>query len=258
MTATSTSLSFCAIPGIGEIRPGDNLARLLVGALHAWEYVARHRDVFVIAQKVVSKAEGRMVDLRNVTPSPRALELARQTGKDPRLVETILLESIEVIRAAPDVLIVRHRLGFVMANAGIDRSNVESAPDAETVLLLPRDCDRAAAELRDRLSQNLGVAVGVIISDSFGRPWRKGVVNIALGAAGLPSVIDRRGERDRQGRALESTDVAFADAIAGGAALVMGEAGEGTPVVLARGLTWDAREAPAQELIRPVHADLFR
>jgi coenzyme F420-0:L-glutamate ligase/coenzyme F420-1:gamma-L-glutamate ligase len=251
-------ISFGAIAGIPEIREGDDLAAVLAHALRACEYTPEPGDVLVVAQKIVSKAEGRFVDLRTVTASLRACELGRVTGKDARHVELNHTDATHNQRAAPRVLIVRLRLGFVMANAGIDRSNVESGAHEERVLLLPLDCDRSAAELRERLNREFGAAVGVIVSDSFGRAWRNGVVNVALGAAGLPSLIDRRGERDRHRRPLEETQVAFADAVAGAAALVMGEAAEGTPLVLARGLRWQAEDVAAQSLIRPLREDLFQ
>ncbi len=247
---------FIAVPGLPEIEPGADLASLIAAALDAAGLALRARDVLVVAQKIVSKAEGRLVELDSVAPSDEARRLARLTGKDPRMVELILGETDEVVRAVPNVLIVRHRLGFVMANAGVDRSNVPAS--RETALLLPLDPDGSAATLRRRLAERFGAPVGVIVSDSFGRPWRRGVVNVALGSAGLPSLIDRRGERDRNGRALEMTEVAFADAIAAGAALAMGEAAEGTPVVLARGLEWSAPERAASALLRPTPEDLFR
>ncbi len=260
-------ISFTAVSGLPEIEPGADLASLVAAALRARALEPREHDVLVIAQKIVSKAEGRLVELDSVVPSEEARRLSRITGKDPRMVELILGETDEVVRAVPNVLIVRHRLGFVMANAGIDRSNVppscagevssRGAP-RERALLLPRDPDRSAAELRRRLTERLGVSIGVIISDSFGRAWRRGVVNVALGSAGLPSLIDRRGERDRNGRVLEMTEVGFADAVAAAAALVMGEAAEGIPLVLARGLEWDAPERNASELLRPKSEDLFR
>lgn len=253
-----SAISLQRIPGIGEVKAGDDLAALLAVALKAGEMPPLAGDALVVAQKIVSKAEGRSVDLCTVSPSPRAMELAAVTGKDARLVELILSESSEIVRARPNILIVRHRLGFVMANAGIDRSNVPSAPGEERVLLLPLDPDRSAAALRDNLVRLLGVELAVIISDSFGRPWRNGVVNVALGAAGLPALIDRRGETDRHGRALEVTQVAFADAIAAAAGLVMGEADEGAPAVLARGLSWSAPSSGAAALLRPAQEDLFR
>jgi coenzyme F420-0:L-glutamate ligase/coenzyme F420-1:gamma-L-glutamate ligase len=177
------------------------------------------------------------------------------TRKDPRLVELILRESTEVLRARPDVLIVRHRLGFVMANAGIDRSNVGGA---DRVLLLPSDPDGSADALRAKLAAHFGLEMGLVISDSFGRPWRKGVTNVALGAAGVPSLLDRRGELDRNGRRLEITEVALADLLASAAGLVMGEGAESRPAALLRGLSWNAAPRPASALIRPLQEDLFR
>ncbi len=255
-------LTFQALAGIPEIEAGVDLAGCITNALRASGWVLRERDLLVVAQKIVSKSEGQTVDLDTVHPSSEAQRLAEKTRKDPRLVEVILRESEEIVRAVPNVLIVRHRLGFVMANAGVDRSNVPPARagDAprERVLLLPRDPDASAAVLREHLMGRFGVPIGVIVSDSFGRPWRRGVLNIALGSAGIPALIDRRGDRDREGRALEVTEVAFADAIAAGAALVMGEAAESTPVVLVRGLEWQATEPSAGVLRRPKSEDLFR
>ena len=255
-------INVVALTGLPEIEPGMDLAALIVEALDTARITLAARDVVVVAQKVVSKAEGRLVDLDSVVPSARAQRYAALTRKDPRLVELVLGETEEIVRAVPGVLIVRHRLGFVMANAGVDRSNVPShcdgEPPRERVLLLPRDPDASAAELRRRLLERDGAPVGVIVSDSFGRPWRLGVQNVALGSAGLPSLVDRRGERDRSGRAMEVTEVALADAIAAAAGLVMGEAAEGTPVALVRGLDWDAPERPASALMRPKAEDLFR
>jgi coenzyme F420-0:L-glutamate ligase/coenzyme F420-1:gamma-L-glutamate ligase len=249
-----TSISFNALQGLAEVGAGDDLAALLAAAMPP----VANKDILVVAQKIVSKAEARSVDLNTVSPSPRAQELATITGKDPRLVELILAESSDVLRALPNILIVRHRLGYVMANAGIDRSNVPSPPGEERVLLLPADADASAAALRSELRIHLGIDLGIIISDSFGRPWRNGVVNVALGAAGLPSLIDRRGEPDRFGRGMEVTQVALADALAAAAGLVMGEGAEGVPAVLVHGLDWSAPDCPAQALIRPLTEDLFR
>jgi coenzyme F420-0:L-glutamate ligase / coenzyme F420-1:gamma-L-glutamate ligase len=252
------TVTFTALPGLPEIRVGDDLVRLILDACARASMTPCAFDVFVIAQKIVSKAEGRTVDLRSVEPSARALELAGKTGKDARLVEVILAESQEVIRAVPNVLIVRHRLGYVMANAGVDRSNVPNADGEENILLLPADPDAAAVRFRQELMQRWQLPLAVIISDSFGRAWRTGVVNVALGAAGLPALVDRRGECDRNGRRLGVTEVALADAIAAGAALAMGEANEGTPVVIARGVKWSAPEMTAAGLLRPKEKDLFQ
>ena len=243
-----------ALTGIGEIRAGDDLAAVFAPAICA---PLRATDVLVVAQKAVSKAEGRLVRLADVVVGAKAAELASAIGKDPRLVELILSESTAVVRTAPNVLIVRHRLGLVMANAGIDQSNVEGG-EGEAALLLPLDPNGSAAALRDGLRARLGAAPAVIVSDSFGRPWRVGTVNVAIGAAGLPSLIDLRGRPDRFGRVLRASEVALADAIAAAAGLAMGEAAEGRPAVLVRGLDWTAPERDASALIRPAEQDLFR
>jgi coenzyme F420-0:L-glutamate ligase/coenzyme F420-1:gamma-L-glutamate ligase len=249
------ALTLTALPGIGEINPGEDLAAILaVGISKLGSGVPSH-EVLVVTQKVVSKAENRYVGLGSVEVSPQAIELAAVTRKDPRVVELILRESVAVLRAKPDVLIVRHRLGFVMANAGIDRSNVAGT---DRVLLLPLDPDGSAAALRDAITRHLGRQLGIIISDSFGRPWRRGVTNVALGAAGLPALLDRRGDVDRNGRRLEITEVAFADQIASAAGLIMGEGAESCPAVLVSGLSWSAGSAPASALIRPLAEDLFQ
>ena len=252
------------LPGLPEIRRGDDLATLILAALRRADLALQAGDVLVVAQKIVSKAEGRSVDLTTITPSSKAVELAARVQKDARFVEVVLSESAEVVRAAPGVLVTRHRLGFVMANAGIDRSNVP-AEDAtrpeDTVLLLPVDCDGSAARLRARITAlaPLGAAEpAVVISDSFGRPWRQGVVNIALGVAGLPALRDLRGGLDREGRSLQMTQVAVADALAAVAGLAMGEAAEGMPVVHVRGLDISGPLSDGQSLIRPPNEDLFR
>jgi coenzyme F420-0:L-glutamate ligase / coenzyme F420-1:gamma-L-glutamate ligase len=250
------SLTLTALADIGEIHPGDDLGAALCAALEKLALPPRKHDVLVVTQKVASKAEDRHVDLESVRVSPRAAELAATTRKDPRLVEAVLAESTEVLRARSNVLIVRHRLGFVMANAGIDRSNV---PGRNRVLLLPSDPDGSAARLRSAMVRRFGIEeIGVIISDSFGRPWRKGVTQVALGADGIPALLDRRGEHDRNGRQLEVTEVALADQLASAAGLLMGEGAEGLPAVLIRGLTWSAAPVPASGLIRPLAEDLFR
>ena len=243
------------LPLAMEIGSGDDLTGIIAAGVRESAQTLRDFDVLVVAQKIVSKAEGRRASLADFAPSARALELARACGKDPRLVEAVLSESSDVLRVAPNVLIVRHRLGFVMAQAGVDRSNV---PGDDAILLLPLEPDGSAARLRAGLRASSGAAVGVVISDSFGRPWRLGTTNVALGSAGLPALWDRRGEKDREGRTLEVTQVAYADAIASAAGLVMGEGNESVPCALVRGLHWTARERPASELLRPLHEDLFR
>jgi coenzyme F420-0:L-glutamate ligase/coenzyme F420-1:gamma-L-glutamate ligase len=250
-----SALSVIPLSGIGEVQPSDDLAQVLAAAIRRVGVELAATDVLVVAQKVVSKAENRYFELETVTVSPQAERLAAITGKDPRLVQLVLGESSEVLRAKRDVLIVRHRLGFVMANAGIDRSNVGGE---SRVLLLPADPDVSAAQLRADLATALGVEFAIVISDSFGRPWRKGVTNVALGAAGLPALIDRRGETDRNGRKLEVTEVAFADLVASAAGLVMGEGAEGVPAALLKGLNWSGVSSNASALLRPLQEDLFR
>jgi coenzyme F420-0:L-glutamate ligase/coenzyme F420-1:gamma-L-glutamate ligase len=252
------SLTLTALRGLPEVLPGSDLAALLAEALERAALLLAAGDLLVVAQKIVSKAEGRYVALAGVLPGERARELALITGKDARLIELILGECTEVLRAKRDVLIVRHRLGFVMANAGIDRSNLSGGHTGERVLLLPQDPEGSAAALRAGLASRCGAAPGVIISDSFGRPWRRGVINIALAAAGVPALVNRRGEHDRAGRRLEVTEVALADALAAAAGILMGEAAEGTPAVLIRGLHFTAAANPATTLIRPAAEDLFR
>jgi coenzyme F420-0:L-glutamate ligase/coenzyme F420-1:gamma-L-glutamate ligase len=215
----------------------------------------KQHDVVVLAQKIVSKSEGRLVRLSDVTPSPRAIELAKTADKDPRLAELILRESNEVVRAIRGVIVVEHRLGFVMANAGIDASNVD---DPEQVLLLPADPDGSARRLRERFREIAGVEVGVVINDSWGRAWRMGTVGAAIGAAGLPGLLDMRGQPDMNGRVLRVTEIAWADEIAAAASLVMGQAAEGRPVVIVRGLGAPPRDGTAAELVRPKSIDLFR
>ena len=212
----------------------------------------------MVAQKIVSKAEGRLRRLDAIRPSPRAEELAAVVGKDARLVELVLSESRRVVRAAPNVLIVEHRLGFVMANAGVDQSNV--GPDGDAVaLLLPRDPDASCRALRAALHRRLGVALAVLMNDSFGRPWRLGVTGVCIGAAGLPVLRDRRGSPDLFGRALRHTEIALGDEIAAAASLLMGQADEGIPAVLVRGLDLAALpEQPASALLRAPDQDLFR
>jgi coenzyme F420-0:L-glutamate ligase / coenzyme F420-1:gamma-L-glutamate ligase len=241
-----------AVPGLPLVKAGDDLARLIGGRLTG-ELALRSGDVLVLAQKIVSKAEGRMVELSTVTPSQRAVELGAEVLKDPRLVELILQESVRVVRSRPNVLIVEHKLGLIMANAGIDQSNVAPQDGVERALLLPRDPDGSAAALQKKLG-----ATAVLIIDSFGRPWRKGTTGVAIGAAGLPSLIDMRDQPDMFGRILQVTISAFADEIAAAASLVMGQADEAQPVVIVRGLTWKAPNAPAAELIRSSAEDLFR
>jgi coenzyme F420-0:L-glutamate ligase / coenzyme F420-1:gamma-L-glutamate ligase len=251
-------IALTPLPDIPMVRPGDDLAGLLIAACARSALAPTDGDVVVVAQKIVSKAEGRYVDLANVRPSPRAQSLAAEVDKDPRLIEVILGESRRVVRHRPGVLIVEHRLGFIMANAGVDRSNVDPAAGAEPVLLLPRDPDASAARLLERLTAHFRKRLGVIITDSWGRAWRRGTVGVALGAAGLPSLMDMRGRPDLFGHELRVTQTGFADEIASAASLLMGQADEARPVVLVRGLAWEAPASPAATLIRAAEEDLFR
>lgn len=246
-------IELIALEGLPLVVPGDDLAALVGEALARADLVPRDGDVLVLAQKIVSKAEGRRVALADVEPSEQARALAAEVGKDPRLVELVLRESVRVVRARPHVLIVEHRLGLIMANAGIDQSNVEPG----FALLLPDDPDASAARLRARFAPE-GMRFGVVINDSFGRPWRRGTTGVAIGAAGLPALVDRRGEADLFGRPLQVTMIALADEIAASASLLMGPAAEGRPAVLLRGLDWTAPESAASALIRPANEDLFR
>jgi coenzyme F420-0:L-glutamate ligase/coenzyme F420-1:gamma-L-glutamate ligase len=252
----TSALELTALPGIPMVREGDDIAALIIRALGSREL--HDGDVVVVAQKIVSKAEGRTVDLGTVKPSAKAISLADEVGKDPRLVEVVLSESVRVVRSRPNLIIVQHRLGFVMANAGVDQSNVAPADGVHRVLLLPRDPDASAEALRQKLQQRYGVALGVVISDSFGRAWRRGTCGIAIGAAGLPSLIDLRGQPDLFGRTLEVSIIGFADEIAAAASLLQGQAAEARPVVLVRGLTWSAPPTPAAALVRSPEEDLFR
>jgi coenzyme F420-0:L-glutamate ligase/coenzyme F420-1:gamma-L-glutamate ligase len=246
------------LPDVPLIEPGDDLGAILVSAIVRGGASLQDDDILVVAQKIVSKAEGRYVALRSVAPSPRAIEIAARAGKDPRYVEVVLSQSEEVVKVGPHVVVAAHRLGFVMANAGIDESNIRHEEGDERVLLLPADPDGTARRLKDRLDVAFSVSIGVIVNDSFGRPWRNGVVGVALGAAGVPALVDRVGTPDLFGRKLKVTEIAFADEVASGASILMGQAAEGCPAVLVRGLHWDAPARPAAALIRPRERDMFR
>jgi coenzyme F420-0:L-glutamate ligase / coenzyme F420-1:gamma-L-glutamate ligase len=253
-----TTITLTAVPNFPHIKPGDDVAHLLLDALNQGGMPLQNGDVLALAHKVISKAEGRQVNLSAVLPSQRACDIAEQVGKDPRLVELILQESEEVSRMKPGVLIVRHRLGFTSANAGIDRSNVHQDLGQETVLLLPLDPDASAVRLRETIREELDVEVGILIVDSHGRPFRLGTVGVAIGVAGLPSLWDRRGESDLYGYRLEHTEVGTADEVAAAASLLMGQAAEGTPIILIRGLNLPAAHGKASDLIRPKSMDLYR
>jgi len=258
------TLTLTPLPGLPMVQAGDDLAALILAGLDRAGLVLQGGDVLVIAQKIVSKAEGRLLDLRRVTPSARAYDLARVTRKDPRLVEAILSESREVLRARPGVMIVEHRLGFICASAGVDHSNIGVDVDdlEDWVLLLPEDPDRSARELRTcllaRLSCPPDLPLGLAIIDSHGRAWRNGTAGVTIGLAGLPGVQDLRGQPDLFDFQLQITQVGVADELAAAASLVMGQAREGTPVVHVRGFPYPLRNGSLQELLRSKNEDMFR
>jgi coenzyme F420-0:L-glutamate ligase/coenzyme F420-1:gamma-L-glutamate ligase len=251
-------MTVTALAGIPEIRPGDDLPAIIADAVSANGETLADGDVVVIAQKIVSKSEGRYVDLADVTPSDAAVDLAEKVDKDARLVELILSEATDVVRFRPGVLIVAHRHGLILANAGIDASNLDPQRGETEVLLLPEDSDRSAAALREELSRLTGAAIGVVINDSLGRAWRNGTVGVAIGASGIAALSDQRGWFDRRGRVLRVTEVGLADEIAAAASAVMGQADESRPVVVIRGLAIAAGHGTARDLVRPRELDLFR
>lgn len=251
-------LEVLALTGVPPVGAGDDLAAVLTAAATATGVAWQAGDILVVAQKIVSKAEGRRVDLATIQPSAHALEVAAVVDKDPRLVELILSESRRIVRMRRDVLIVEHRLGFVMANAGIDQSNVAAAGEGEFALLLPADPDASAARLREGIARTTGIDLGVVVNDSFGRPWRRGSVGVAIGCAGIESLQDQRGQEDLFGRRLRVTEVGTADEIAAAASLLMGQAAQGIPAVVVRGLARDGEPTPACALLRPAAEDLFR
>ena len=257
MTNASTELYLSVVPGIPEIGPGDNVAKIILAGLNIAGMSLKVNDVLVLAHKIVSKAEGRQVNLNDVVAGDKAIEVAQVTEKDPRLVELILRESVAISRMKPGVLIVRHRLGFTSANAGIDRSNVIQGPKGEYVLLLPKNPDHSALEICQTIMAETGVEIGIVIADSHGRPLRLGTVGVAIGVAGLPALWNQRGELDRYGYKLQHTDVGTADEIASAGGLLMGQAAESTPVVLFRGLKLPRVEGRAADLIRPNEMDLY-
>ncbi|MYA09636.1 MAG: coenzyme F420-0:L-glutamate ligase [Holophagales bacterium] len=252
-------LSIKSVPGLPEVRPGDDLPVLIAEAMHGERMGVRAGDVLVVAQKIVSKAEGRIVDLDTVEPSPEAVRLAAKCEKDPRLVELVLRESTSVLRTVPGVIIVEHRLGLVLANAGIDQSNLRAGDDHGHALLLPEDPDASAAALSQALAAHFRVErLGVIVNDSVGRAWRLGTVGLAIGVAGMTALWDLRGDRDLFGRELLVSETGIADQVASAAQIVQGEGDEGTPVVRVRGLERLGPAQTARDLLRPRDQDLFR
>jgi len=254
------SLTLTALSEIPIIQPGDNLGSLICDALNKADLLMRDGDILVIAQKIISKAENRLVNLTQVKPSERAKEIAAIALKDPRFVELVLQESKSLIRIRPGLIISEHRNGFICANAGIDHSNVKGVwgnPE-DWVLLLPKNADESAKKLRIDLEGRFGVRIGVLIIDSHGRAWRTGTVGMTIGLSGFPALVDLRGEEDLFGYKLKVTLVAAADELAAGASLIMGQAKEASPVVHARGFPYKMRESSLEELIRPMEQDMFR
>lgn len=249
-------LTFWALPGLPLIKPGDDLAGLIASALAACGVELQDGDALVVSSKIISKSEGRIVELDTVSPSPEALDYAQQSGKDPRIVQLVLDESRAVSRVSRGVLVTTHRLGFTSANAGIDQSNVEGGDSV--VLLLPKDPDASAQRLSDQLHELAGARVGIVVSDTHGRPFRLGNVGVAIGVAGIPALLDLRGQADLFGRVLKITQTGYADLIASAAHLVCGEGAEGLPVVLVRGLRYDHGDGRAADLVRPPEQDLYR
>jgi coenzyme F420-0:L-glutamate ligase/coenzyme F420-1:gamma-L-glutamate ligase len=249
-------MTLTALPGLPLIEPGDDLGTILRDGLERADLALEDGDVLVVAQKIVSKSEGRRIRLDSVAPSDEARRLSAELGKDPRLIEIVLGESRRVLRAERGLMIVEHRLGFVCANAGIDHSNVPGGDD--WVLLLPEDPDASADRLRRSLEAWSGRQLGVLIIDSHGRAWRMGIVGVAIGVSGFPALVDLRGEEDLFGYRLRVTQVGLADEIAAAASALMGQAGERRPVIHVRGLPYPLREGSLAELIRPADQDLFR
>lgn len=249
-------LSLTALPDIPLIQQGDLLPEIILQSLEKVQIELRDGDVLVLAQKIVSKSEGRRVNLGEIQPSPEAINLAGETEKDPRLVEMILRESRAVLRKRPGLIIVEHNLGFICANAGIDHSNVTGSD--EWILLLPENPDVSASRIREALEHATGKRLGVLIIDSHGRAWRLGTVGVTIGLSGLPGVVDRRGEIDLFGYEMRVTEVGAADELAAAASLLMGQVAEGTPVIHVRGFPYPLREAGLAEMQRNPEKDLFR
>lgn len=254
------SLQIIPVKGIPEIKTGDSLSDIILKALDENNLSLQDEDILVLAQKIVSKAEGRFVNLTTITPSAEAYHYAEITQKDPRFIELVLQESRSVLRCRPGTIIVEHRNGFVCANAGIDHSNVMGpwGNPEDWVLLLPEDSDASSRALREQFIQKTQKNIGVMIIDSHGRAWRMGTVGVAIGIAGVPGLVDLRGKPDLYGYRLRITMIGAADELAAAASLVMGQADEGTPVVLVRGFPYPLRESSIEELIRPKELDLFR
>ncbi|MCA0453311.1 MAG: coenzyme F420-0:L-glutamate ligase [Chloroflexi bacterium] len=256
MDSFVSSINVTALPGIPLVQQGDDLPQIILNSLNQLGMVLETGDALVVTSKIVSKSEGRLFDLRNIEPGAEAQRLAGETRKDPRIVELVLRESLKISRQSVGVLVVQHRLGFVSANAGIDQSNVDGSDDM--VLLLPLDPDASAERIRERLREATGTDVGIIISDSHGRPFRVGNIGVAIGVAGMPAVLDLRGKTDLFGRELKISIQGYADLVASTANLLTGEADEGRPIVLVRGLRYPAQAGTAKDLYRAPEQDLYR
>ena len=256
----ANSIVYTALQHFPDIHDGDPLAEIIIKLTESQLVNVEDGDVFVVAQKIVSKSEGRLFNYSNIIPSQEAMDLEKITGKDPRFIELVLSESKKVIRARWNTLIVEHKKGFICANAGIDHSNISKDEEmsAEWVLLLPKDSDLSAKKIRMKLEEHFKKKIGVLIIDSHGRAWRNGTVGISIGLSGLPGLLDLRGVQDRAGFKLKITTVGVADELAAGASLLMGQASEGTPVVHVKGFPYALRESSLDELIRPENMDLFR
>lgn len=254
------NLSLTTLDNFPLIQSGDDLTKLISKLSREQGVSPVDGDIFILAQKVVSKAEGRMVNLTEVKPSQEAEKLSGITGKDPRFIEMVLRESKSIIRTGPNTLIAEHKKGFICANAGIDHSNVKGdwGNELDWILLLPEDADQSAEKIRRGLEEQFDCQLGVLIIDSHGRAWRNGTVGIAIGVSGMPALMDLRGKEDLYGFRLKITQVATADELAAAASLIMGQADEGTPVVFAHGFPYALREGSLSELIRPKEMDLFR
>ena len=254
------SITLTGLKDIPFINQGDDLADIIDNSMHKSNLALENNDILVLTQKIVSKAEGRMVNLASITPGESALELALRTEKDPRLVELILNESKSILRTRPGTIIVEHKLGFICANAGIDHSNVagKGVSSEEMVLLLPKDPDLSAEGIRRKLERLSGKRIGILIIDSHGRAWRNGTVGISIGMSGIPGLLDERGWKDLFGYTLKITVVGVADELAAAASLLMGQAAEGIPVIHVRGFPYPLSEGSLKEIIRPVDQDLFR
>ena len=252
-----SELNLTAIQNIPEINPDDDVSHIINRCLTDQNLDLKNKDILVIAQKIISKSEDRFVDLKTVKPSEKALEISKKTDKDPRLVESILGEANEIIRAEKGILVVEHKLGHILANAGIDRSNI--ARTSDHVLLLPKDPDASARKIKNYFQGLYKIKIGVLITDSIGRAWRLGTTGHALGSSGIKTLMDlRNNEFDRDGRLLQSTVIGVADQIASASTLLMGESSEGTPAIIVRGLDLCDDSDTVKDLIRSAEEDLFR